>query len=207
MNTSQVVVGIGTDVGKTVVSALLVKLTGFTYWKPVQAGVFPSTDSERIRQLLKGKVQIKKELHIFNTPASPHLAASIDGVEIKPNDFLLKKELEGHIIEGAGGIYVPLNNQGLTYLDVLVMWQLPVVVVSMHYLGSINHTLLTLNSLQQRNVPIKGIVFVGEENLATESVIQSHFPRLKCHRVNKSSFLNEAFLSEEILRWKLNENW
>ncbi|NDF60541.1 MAG: dethiobiotin synthase [Crocinitomicaceae bacterium] len=207
MNTSHVVVGIGTDVGKTIVSALLVKLSGFTYWKPIQAGVYPNTDSERIGQLLKGKVQLKKELHIFNTPASPHLAASIDGVELKPSDFLLKEEFEGHIIEGAGGICVPLNNHGLTYLDVLEMWQLPVVVVSMHYLGSINHTLLTLNSLQQRNIPTKGVVFVGEENPSTESVIKLHYPRLKYHRVNKSSVINEDFLEEEVLRWKLNENW
>ena len=207
MKNSEVIVGVGTDVGKTIVAAIRTKLTNFTYWKPIQAGTQPQTDTERIVQLLEGDLKVKPEKFKLTTPVSPHLAAEIDGLAIELSDLALNDAAFEHVIEGAGGIYVPINSVGATYVDVLKMWDLPVIVVSMHYLGSINHTLLTLNSLKMNNISIKGVVFVGDENSSTESCIQLHFPNIKFHRINKAVDVNSEFIKNEVERWKLNESW
>ena len=199
MKNSEVIVGVGTDVGKTIVAAIRTKLTNFTYWKPIQAGTQPQTDTERIVQLLEGDLKVKPEKFKLTTPVSPHLAAEID---LALNDAAFE-----HVIEGAGGIYVPINGMGATYVDVLKMWDLSVIVVSMHYLGSINHTLLTLNALKMNNISVKGVVFVGDENSSTESCIQLHFPNIKFHRINKAVDVNSEFIKNEVERWKLNESW
>ena len=190
MKNSEIIVGVGTDVGKTIVAAIRTKLTNFTYWKPIQAGTQAQTDTERIVQLLDGNVRVKSEKFQLTTPVSPHLAAEIDGVTIDLSDLALNDAAFEHVIEGAGGIYVPINSVGVTYVDVLKMWDLSVIVVSMHYLGSINHTLLTLNALKMNNISVKGVVFVGDENSSTESCIQLHFPNIKFHIINKTVDVN-----------------
>ncbi len=207
MKNSEIIVGVGTDVGKTIVAAIRTKLTNFTYWKPIQAGTQAQTDTERIVQLLDGNVRVKSEKFQLTTPVSPHLAAEIDGVTIDLSDLALNDAAFEHVIEGAGGIYVPINSVGVTYVDVLKMWDLSVIVVSMHYLGSINHTLLTLNALKMNNISVKGVVFVGDENSSTESCIQLHFPNIKFHRINKTVDVNPEFIKNEVERWKLNESW
>ena len=207
MKNSEVIVGVGTDVGKTIVAAIRTKLTNFTYWKPIQAGTQPQTDTERIVQLLEGDLKVKREKFKLTTPVSPHLAAEIDGLAIELSDLALNDAAFEHVIEGAGGIYVPINGVGATYVDVLKMWDLSVIVVSMHYLGSINHTLLTLNALKMNNISVKGVVFVGDENSSTESCIQLHFPNIKFHRINKTVDVNSEFIKNEVERWKLNESW
>ena len=207
MKNSEIIVGVGTDVGKTIVAAIRTKLTNFTYWKPIQAGTQAQTDTERIVQLLDGNVRVKSEKFQLTTPVSPHLAAEIDGVTIDLSDLALNDAAFEHVIEGAGGIYVPINSVGVTYVDVLKMWDLSVIVVSMHYLGSINHTLLTLNALKMNNISVKGVVFVGDENSSTESCIQLHFPNIKYHRINKAVDVNSEFIKNEVERWKLNESW
>ena len=207
MKNSEVIVGVGTDVGKTIVAAIRTKLTNFTYWKPIQAGTQPHTDTERIVQLLEGDLLVKREKFKLTTPVSPHLAAEIDGLTIELSDLALNEAAFEHVIEGAGGIYVPINSVGDTYLDILKMWELPVIVVSMHYLGSINHTLLTLNALKMNNIYIKGVVFVGDENSSTESCVQLHFPNIKFHRINRAVDVNSEFIKNEVERWKLNESW
>ena len=207
MKNSEVIVGVGTDVGKTIVAAIRTKLTNFTYWKPIQAGTQPHTDTERIIQLLEGNLLVKREKFKLTTPVSPHLATEIDGLTIELSDLALNEAAFEHVIEGAGGIYVPINSVGDTYLDILKMWELPVIVVSMHYLGSINHTLLTLNVLKMNNISIKGVVFVGDENSSTESCVQLHFPNIKFHRINRAVDVNSEFIKNEVERWKLNESW
>ena len=207
MKNSEVIVGVGTDVGKTIVAAIRTKLTNFTYWKPIQAGTQPHTDTERIVQLLEGDLIVKREKFKLTTPVSPHLAAEIDGLTIELSDLTLNEAAFEHVIEGAGGIYVPINSVGDTYLDILKMWELSVIVVSMHYLGSINHTLLTLNALKMNNISIKGVVFVGDENSSTESCVQLHFPNIKFHRINRAVDVNSEFIKNEVERWKLNESW
>jgi len=164
------VTGIGTDVGKTIASAIITEALQADYWKPVQAGDLPNSDSHKIKSLLSNsKTVIFENSYALQTPASPHLAAEIDGIEIDLKKIVEPKTKNHLVIEGAGGVFVPLNGSD-TVID-LIKPDYKVVVVSRHYLGSINHTLLTIEALQSRNANIAGIIFNGDENLPTESII------------------------------------
>ncbi len=163
---SYFVTAISTDSGKSVVSALLVSSLGYNYWKPIQAG-FP-TDTDFIKTF-DPTVITQEELYILKTACSPHEAARIDKVRISASEF--SQPVGDFIVEGAGGVAVPINYEGETMLDIMVNLKLPVVLVSNTYLGSINHTLLTIEALKNRNIKIHGIVFNGEENKGTENII------------------------------------
>ncbi len=164
--------GIGTEVGKTVVSAILVEYLQADYWKPVQAGDLHHTDSMKIEAWISNeKTTIHPEGFRLNTPASPHYAAAVDGVHISLDDFELPATDNDLIVEGAGGLMVPLNEEDLM-IDLMAKMGLPVILVSRNYLGSINHTLLSIEVLQKRNIPIAGIIFNGEKTPSTESVIE-----------------------------------
>jgi dethiobiotin synthetase len=196
-----VIAGIGTDVGKTVVSAILAEAHGAAYWKPVQAGDLHQTDSMRVRSYCSEKVTVLAERFLLNTPASPHTAAAIDKISIQLSD--LEIHTMDHpklIIESAGGLLVPLNNDGLLYLDVIREWKLPVVLVSRHYLGSINHTLLSLEMLKQQHVPVRALIFVGSENLATESIILQRFPVPLVHRIPLTENVDADFVRKQAQR-------
>lgn len=166
------ITGIGTDVGKTIASSIITESLQANYWKPIQAGDLDNSDSHKIKRYISNdKTVIHSNSYQLNTPASPHLAAEIDRITIDL-DKIIAPETENHlVIEGAGGLFVPLNNQD-TIID-LIQPDYKVIVVSRHYLGSINHTLLTIEALQHRNIKIAGIIFSGEENKATESIILS----------------------------------
>jgi len=191
------VTGIGTGVGKTVVSAILRKASGAAYWKPVQAGDLDELDSEKVKLLSGIDAPVFPEALLLNTPASPHYAAEIDGVTLTENSFQLP-DYEGNLlIEGAGGVTVPLNNEGLIYADIVKKWNIPVVVVSRHYLGSINHTLLTLNFLKAQGIPVKALIFVGKSTPATEQVILQHFPIKQWCRIDETEDVNSEFVAKE----------
>ena len=164
------ITGIGTDVGKTIVSAIVTEALEADYWKPIQAGDLESSDSHKIKSFLSNtKTIIHPNAYALNTPASPHLAAELDGIVI---DLKKIKEpiTENHlVIEGAGGVFVPLNDVDCV-ID-LIQSDYKVIVVSRHYLGSINHTLLTIEALQNRKINIAGIVFNGGENKSSEAII------------------------------------
>ena len=166
------VTGIGTDVGKTIASSIITESLQADYWKPIQAGDLDNSDSHKIeRYISNDQTVIHPNSYKLNTPASPHLAAEIDGITIS-TEKISAPETENHlVIEGAGGLFVPLNNQD-TIVD-LIQSDFKVVVVSRHYLGSINHTLLTIEALQNRKIAIAGIIFSGDRNDATESIILS----------------------------------
>ena len=166
------VTGIGTEVGKTVVSAILVEALGADYWKPIQAGDLDETDTERVRKLLSNRHSfLHPETVRLRTPASPHAAARREGKEIHLGMFSLPKTAgRPLVIEGAGGVLVPLNEIHCM-VDLIERLQCETVVVSKHYLGSINHTLLTVDTLERRGIPIRGVVFNGDENPDTESLI------------------------------------
>ena len=166
------VTGIGTDVGKTIASSIITESLQADYWKPIQAGDLDNSDSHKIeRYISNDKTVIHPNSYKLNTPASPHLAAEIDGITIDLAK-IIAPETENHlVVEGAGGLFVPLNNHD-TIVD-LIAPDYKVVVVSRHYLGSINHTLLTIEALQNRKIKIAGIIFSGEQNQATESIILS----------------------------------
>ena len=188
-----VVVGIGTDVGKTIVSAILVEKFKTSYWKPVQSGELDNSDSHKVARLAPAAQTIYPEVYRLHTPASPHYAAEIDGVNIQLSDFSIPTG-EDLIIEAAGGLMVPLNQAGDLYLDLLKQWKLPVVLVSKHYLGSINHTLLSLSALAAAEVSVMAVVFVGDENSATESIISRRFPEIIYVRVPLTETIDTSFI-------------
>jgi len=194
MSLKLVVTGISTDVGKTVVSAILAEALKASYWKPVQAGDLELLDSMKVKSLTEN-VTILEEAFKLTSPMSPHAAARIDGVQLP--EKLDYPKIEGNlIIEGAGGLLVPINDAGATVADWVKDWELPVILVSKHYLGSINHTLLSIEVLQQRNIPIFGIVFVGDENTATEQIIaKTSVPIIG--RVPMTEHLSKEFISEQ----------
>jgi dethiobiotin synthetase len=164
------ITGIGTDVGKTVASAIVVEALLADYWKPIQAGDLNNSDSHFIKSKVESqKSKVFENAYKLNTPCSPHLAAEIDGITIDLSKIIEPKTENNLVIEGAGGIYVPLNDNDCV-LD-LIKPEYKIIVVSRHYLGSINHTLLTFEALKNRGFKNIGIIFNGNENQATESII------------------------------------
>ena len=160
---------IGTDSGKTLVSSILVQALGADYWKPVQAG-FPA-DTEQVRRLTDSRdSRFYGERYVLNTPASPHAAAKIDGVKISLKDFHPPVSNRDLIIEGAGGLMVPLNDEEVI-IDMVPLVNAEVILVCNLYLGSINHSLLSIELLKQRGYPVKGIVFNGPANEESERII------------------------------------
>ena len=167
------ITGIGTNVGKTVVSAILTEKLLADYWKPIQAGDLDSTDSMKISQWVKNSTSvIHKEAYRLTKPMSPHAAAERDSVNIDINNIIAPETDTDLIIEGAGGLMVPLNKNYLV-IDLIRHLESEAVLVSRHYLGSINHTILSVEALRSRNINITGIIFNGGVNKDTESIIES----------------------------------
>jgi dethiobiotin synthetase len=164
------ITGIGTDVGKTIASAIITEALQADYWKPIQAGDLDNSDSHKIQRYISNdKTVIHNNSYKLNTPASPHLAAQLDGITIDLKTITEPKTKNHLVIEGAGGILVPLNDTDCI-ID-LIQKDYKVIIVSRHYLGSINHTLLTFEALKIRNIKLAGIIFSGDENQSTESII------------------------------------
>jgi dethiobiotin synthetase len=165
-----IVTGTDTDVGKTVFAAALAGHLGGWYWKPVQAGLDGGTDRERVAALSGlAPERILPEAWRLTTPCSPHRAAEIDGVEIDP-DALVLPEQRPLAVEGAGGALVPLTRKVL-FADLFARWGLPAIVVARTSLGTINHSLLTIEALRTRGVPIHGVAFVGDPVEDSEATI------------------------------------
>ncbi|WP_297334135.1 dethiobiotin synthase [Flavobacterium sp.] len=164
------ITGIGTDVGKTVAAAIVTEALEADYWKPVQAGDLDNSDTHKIKKYISNsKTVYHPNSYALNTPASPHLAAVLDGVTITLNAVKEPKTKNNLVIEGAGGLLVPLNDTD-TIAD-LIKPDYKVIIVTRHYLGSINHTLLTFEALQNRGIHPAGIIFNGNENKPTEDII------------------------------------
>jgi dethiobiotin synthetase len=167
-----VVTGTDTGIGKTVFSAGLAGLLGARYWKPIQSGLEDETDSEVVARL--GGLppdRILAERYRLRTPLSPHRAAEIDGVTIDTQSLCVPHVGEEWlVIEGAGGLMVPVGHDTL-YIDLFAQWRLPVVLCARTALGTINHSLLSIEALRSRNIHILGIAFIGDENVDTEATI------------------------------------
>jgi dethiobiotin synthetase len=171
------ITAIGTDCGKTLVSAILVEALQANYWKPIQAG-YP-TDTETVKSLISNPdATFFPSAYSLKKPASPHDAAQEENIEINLENIILPETSKTLIIEGAGGVLVPLNQNDFV-IDMAQKWQMEVVLVANLYLGSINHTLLTINELKRRNIKVKGIIFNGEPNEASEQIILKH-SQYKC---------------------------
>jgi len=164
------VTGISTDVGKTVVSAILVEALQADYWKPIQAGDLHHTDTDKVKRLISNqKTAFHDSAYELTSPMSPHAAAEIDGLTIDASKINSPKTDNILVVEGAGGLLVPLNDE-TTIFD-LINENDFVIVVSRNYLGSINHTLLTLEMLKRTKCKTY-LIFSGKENHSTESIIE-----------------------------------
>jgi dethiobiotin synthetase len=164
------ITGIGTDVGKTIAAAIVTQALEADYWKPIQAGDLDNSDTHKVqRYVSNAKTVFHPNSYSLNTPASPHYAAALDGVTITPENIIEPVTANEHlVIEGAGGIYVPINDTQ-TIAD-LIKPDYKAIIVLRHYLGSINHTLLTVEALKNRGLDIAGIIFNGS-NKASEDII------------------------------------
>jgi dethiobiotin synthetase/malonyl-CoA O-methyltransferase len=166
------VTGTDTDVGKTLVSAWLTQAWGAEYWKPVQTGAADITDYGTLGRLVPGAV-IHPSAYVFQAPLSPHEAARRERARIDLSSMVLPQTDKPLVVEGAGGIMVPLNDTALT-IDLVERLGLPALVVARSGLGTINHTLLTLEALRRRRLPILGVVMNGQKNPANRQAIE-HF--------------------------------
>jgi dethiobiotin synthetase len=189
------ITGISTDVGKTIASAIITEALEADYWKPIQAGDLDHSDSHFIKSNIKSqKSKIFPNAYQFNTPASPHLAAELDGITIDLKNIIEPKTNNHFVIEGAGGLFVPLNKTDFV-ID-LIQPDYKVIIVSRHYLGSINHTLLTIEALKNRKINIAGIIFNGNENRPTETIILNT-TQLECiGRINDEPYFDQNVISE-----------
>ncbi|WP_456439062.1 dethiobiotin synthase [Psychroserpens sp.] len=164
------ITGIGTDVGKTVASAIITEALEADYWKPIQAGELEHCDTKEVELLVSNKIsKFHKNSYALQTPMSPHAAAEIDNISIDLKHIKLPKTKNNLVIEGAGGLLVPINDKS-TILDIIKP-NYKVIVVSRHYLGSINHSLLTLNLLKDKGFDIS-VIFSGNEHKTTEDIIK-----------------------------------
>lgn len=164
------ITGIGTDVGKTIASAIVTEALEADYWKPIQAGDLDNSDTHKVKRYVSNnKSTFFENSYALNTPASPHYAAAVDNITIDLKNIIEPVTQNHLVVEGAGGVFVPLNANDCV-ID-LIQPDYRVIVVSRHYLGSINHTLLTIEALQNRKIAIGGIIFSGNENKATEEII------------------------------------
>lgn len=168
------ITGIGTGIGKTLISAIFTEYLNADYWKPIQSGDLDNSDTMKVRSLVTNPVStFHPETYRLTQPYSPHKSAKLDGIEIEENK-LIKPITENLLItEGAGGLMVPLNNHFLM-IDLIEQLDAEVVLVSQNYLGSINHTLLSIALLQQRGVVIKGVVFNGDSDESSQNYILNY---------------------------------
>lgn len=197
------VTGISTEVGKTVASAIITEALEADYWKPVQAGDLENSDSHKIEKYISNtKTKIHPNSYALNTPMSPHASAAIDNLVIKLEEIQEPATKSHLVIEGAGGILVPLNGED-TILDIIKP-EYHVIVVSRHYLGSINHTLLTVNLLKEKGFKVS-IIFSGEQHPTTENIIEKMTNVPIIGRIDEEPYVDQNVIREyaELFKSKL----
>ena len=188
------ITGISTEVGKTVASAIITEALAADYWKPVQSGDLEYSDTHKVQELISNKKSVfHQNSYALNTPMSPHASAEIDGVTIDLDKIIEPVTENNLVIEGAGGLLVPLNDSE-TILDVIKP-EYKVIVVSRHYLGSINHTLLTLNLLKEKGFEIS-LIFSGDEHLTTESIIKKMSGIKVIGRIEEEPYFDKNVIKE-----------
>ena len=195
--------GIGTEVGKTIVSAVLTEALQADYWKPVQAGNMEFSDSQTVRNLISNKKSvIHPEKYAMYLAASPHLAAKEEGIKIRVADFEIPEtKNEVLLIEGAGGLMAPLNNKE-TMINLAKHLEAKVVLVGINYLGSINHTLLSAYALQKEGIDVMGIIFNGRKHDPSEKVIQKLTGLPVLGRVERLAEPTKELIAQEAEKFK-----
>jgi len=191
------VTGIDTNIGKTVVSAVLVSALNADYWKPIQSGDLDNSDSNKVAKMVGTNSVIHPETFQLKNPLSPHVSAEMDGIQIDLEDFTIPNTKNSLIIEGAGGLLVPINKKGDYISDLICDLGVEVVLVVKNYLGSINHTLLSIEHLKSRGIRIKGIVVVGDKNEASESIITNNTGVKILHHLPIAEVLDQNFIKQQ----------
>ena len=202
-NKTYFITGISTEVGKTVVSAIVTEALEADYWKPVQSGELDNCDTKKVMELISNtKTVSHPNAYALQTPMSPHASAKIDGVTIDVDAIVTPKTKNNLVIEGAGGLFVPLNNSN-TILDIIKS-HYKIIVVSRHYLGSINHTILTVNALKDKGFDVS-IIFSGNKHESTESIISTMTQVPIIGRVDEEPYFDKNVIKEyaNIFREKL----
>jgi dethiobiotin synthetase len=189
--------GIGTAVGKTVASAIICEALKANYWKPIQAGDLENSDTLKVKSLISNKESnFFAEAYQLPFPLSPHASAAMANIEVDIEQIKIPASEKQLVIEGAGGLMVPINNDTL-YINLIKNWDVEVILVSRHYLGSINHTLLSAESLLSRNISVKGIIFNGVENSYTEDVILNMTGFKMLGRIDETKRVTKAFIKKQ----------
>lgn len=202
-----IIAGIGTEVGKSVVSAILVKMLKADYWKPISCGSDEDKDLNYVKRLVADPALcFHSEAYHFSAPLSPHHAAELEGKKPQKEKVTLPKSNNRIVIESAGGVLVPLNQTELT-LDAFVSWDCSWILVSRNYLGSINHTLLTIEAMKRRNLNIAGLVFNGCPNFHSESFITRSANLPVVGRVMQQRKLDSNTIKEYCQLWKKEPYW
>ncbi|TYP99997.1 dethiobiotin synthetase [Tenacibaculum adriaticum] len=197
------ITGISTEVGKTIASAIVTEALEADYWKPIQAGELDYSDAHKVGKLISNSTTIiHPNSYALNTPMSPHAAAEIDGIKIDIKKIKEPKTKNHLVIEGAGGLLVPLNDTN-TILDIIKP-DYKVIVVSRHYLGSINHTLLTINLLKEKGFDVS-LIFSGDEHKTTEEIIQKMTNIPVIGRIEEEPYFDKNVIKEyaELFKDKL----
>jgi dethiobiotin synthetase len=190
------VTGIGTDIGKTVVSAVLVEALKADYWKPVQTGSFFSRDTVEVKRIISNtKSQFHPESYLLKQPMSPHAAAELEGVEIHMDQINLPQTTNHLVIEGAGGLMVPLNRNHFM-IDLIQKFDAEVILVVKNYLGSINHTLLSIDVLKSRGLKIMGIIINEEPHALSENIILQYSGLKLLGRIEKEGMIKKEVIEK-----------
>ncbi len=201
MTDTYFITGIDTDIGKTIVSAIITEALEADYWKPVQAGELDNSDTHKVKGLISNsKTKLHPSTFNLETPMSPHAAAEIDGVHIEIKDIERPKTKNNLVIEGAGGLLVPLNDKE-TVIDLIKPTD-KVIVVSRHILGSINHSLLTIEALKHRKLNIFGCIFNGNEHPSTETIISKMAGIPILGRIDIEPYFDKNVIKEYAERFK-----
>lgn len=188
------ITGISTEVGKTIASAIITEALEADYWKPIQSGDLAYSDTHKVEKLISNKKTVfHPNAYGLQTPMSPHASAKIDGIRIEIDNIKEPSTKNHLIIEGAGGLLVPLNEKN-TLLDILKP-DYKIIVVSRHYLGSINHTLLTVNYLKERGFDV-AILFSGNEHPTTEDIIKKMTNVPVIGRIDEEPYFDKNVIKE-----------
>ncbi len=197
------VTGIDTDSGKSLVSAVLCEALYADYWKPIQAGT--PTDTEYVKNLITNqKTKFHPESYLLKTPVSPHAAAAVENLTILLDTITIPQTQNDLIIEGAGGCLVPVNDHQFV-IDLAAQFECTLIVVADLYLGSINHTLLTVNELKARKLPVLGIIFNGDQNIESQQIILKHSGWRQLLHIKSEQKINKetiSFYAKELMK-----NW
>ena len=208
-----IICGTDTDVGKTLISSFFVRGLNCFYWKPIQSGIQGETDSEYVQRVSQiSPKKILKEAYVFNEPVSPHWAAEIDNVKLIKSNLNLPNIEKNLLVETAGGLMVPLTRDFLQ-IDQIKIWNLPVILVCRSSLGTLNHTLLSIEALKKRKINILGLIINGKKHLDNPQTLKlfsglpiiAEFPLIKNLSVNNLDFLWKDLKMEEKLAQILNK--